>query len=79
VFCDEISIYRNMVAPFFVEYWKVQAEKSLHPFRTAHSYTNRQFGLSDGTVAGTKKLLSAMRFCLGASLPEDATSWLASS
>ncbi len=79
VFSDEMPIYRNMVAPFFVEFWKAQAEKSLHPFRTAHSYTTRQFDLSDGTVAGTKKLLTAMRFCLGASLPEDAMSWLASS
>lgn len=79
IFSDEMPIYRNMVAPFFAEFWKAQAEKSLHPFRTAHSHTTRQFDLSDGTIAGTKRLLSAMRFCLGASLPEDATSWLASS
>jgi hypothetical protein len=79
VFSGEMPIYKNMVAPFFVKFWKAQAEKSLHPFRTAHSYTTRQFEMSDGTVAGTRKLLSAMRFCLGVSLPEDAMSWLASS
>jgi hypothetical protein len=78
IFPERSQLYGAVIAPFFVEYWRAQAGLVLHPFRTAQSHTLRQLELSDGTIAGTRKLLSAIRFCLGADLPQDAMSWLAS-
>ncbi len=78
VFSERSQLYGLVIAPFFVEYWKAQAARVLHPFRTAQSHTLRQLDLSDGTIAGTRRLLSAIRFCLGADLPADAMPWLAS-
>jgi tetratricopeptide (TPR) repeat protein len=69
------SIYRTIVAPMFRAYWE-HALATSTDFRTGMSYTNRQFELLDGTPSGTRKFLSAMRFCLGASLPEDTMNWL---
>jgi hypothetical protein len=77
IFLGRSALYESVIAPFFVEYWKAQAGQVLHPFRTAQSHTLRQLDLSDGTIAGTRKLLSAIRFCLGADLPADAMAWLA--
>ena len=78
LFSGRSQLYSSVIAPFFVEYWRAQAGRVLHPFRTAQSHTLRQLELSDGTIAGTRKLLSSIRFCLGADLPPDAMSWLAS-
>jgi len=78
IFSEQSQLYGSVIAPFFVEYWREQAGLVLHPFRTAQSHTLRQLELSDGTIAGTRKLLSAIRFCLGADLPQDAMSWLES-
>ena len=78
VFSERSQLHARVIAPFFVEYWNKQAAQVLHPFRTAQSHTLRQLDLSDGTIAGTRKLLTAMRFCLGADLPEDEMSWLES-
>jgi hypothetical protein len=72
------SLFSVIVAPFFVEYWRAQASRQPHPFRTSQAHTLRQLALSDGTIAGVRKLLSAMHFCLGTDLPEDAMAWLAS-
>jgi tetratricopeptide (TPR) repeat protein len=69
------SIYRALVAPMFRAYWE-HALATSTAFRTGMSYTNRQFELLDGTPGGTRKFLSAMRFCLGTSLPEDTMNWL---
>jgi len=77
IYRERSQLYGSVIAPFFVEYWKARAAQVLHPFRTAQSHTLRQLDLSDGTVAGTRKLLSAIRFCLGADLPADAMDWLA--
>jgi hypothetical protein len=76
LFLSELSLYDAIVAPMFVEYWKAQAMRPSHPFRTAQAYTLRQLELSDGSIEGTRKLLSAMRFCMGVALPEDAMMWL---
>jgi hypothetical protein len=76
LFSGGSSLYSAIVAPFFVEYFKAQAARTDHPFRTAQAYTLRQFELSDGSVEGTRRLLSAMRFCMGIALPPDAMSWL---
>jgi len=76
LFSGDSSLYRAIVAPFFVEYWKAQAAGAVHPFRTAQAYTLCQMELSDGSIDGTRKLLSAMRFCMGVTLPEDAMMWL---
>jgi len=76
LFSGESSLYRAIVAAFFVEYWKAQAAGAVHPFRTAQAYTLRQLEISDGSIDGTRKLLSAMRFCMGVTLPEDAMMWL---
>jgi hypothetical protein len=76
VFSERSQLYGSVIAPFFVEYWKAQAAQVLHPFRTAQAHTLRQLDLSDGTVAGTRRLLSAIRFCMGADLPADAMSRL---
>jgi hypothetical protein len=76
IFSSESSLYSAIVAPFSVEYWKAQAAGAVHPFRTAQAYTLRQLELSDGSVDGTGRLLGAMRFCMGVTLPEDAMVWL---
>jgi hypothetical protein len=76
LFSGGSSLYSAIVAPFFVEYFKARAARTDHPFRTAQTYTLRQFELSDGSVEGTRRLLSAMRFCMGIALPPDAMSWL---
>ena len=78
LFSGASILFSAIVAPFFVEYWRAQASRELHPFRTAQAHTLRQLELSDGTVAGVRKLLSAMRFCLGTDLPEEAMAWLVS-
>jgi hypothetical protein len=78
IFPERSQLYGSVIAPFFVEYWRAQAGLVPHPFRTAQSHTLRQLEVSDGTIAGTRKLLSAIRFCLGVALPPDAMSWLAS-
>ena len=77
IFSERSQLYGSVIAPFFVEYWRAQAGLVLHPFRTAQSHTLRQLELSDGTIAGTRKVLRAIRFCLGVDLPQDAMSWLA--
>jgi hypothetical protein len=76
LYSGESSLYGAIVAPFFVEYWKAQAARPLHPFCTAQAYTLRQLELSDGTVEGTRQLLRTMRFCIGVTLPQDAMAWL---
>lgn len=73
------SIYREIVAPFFEAYWEQVASGSTGMFRTAQGYTERRLKDADGTPAGTRRLLSAMRFCLGVKLPERAMNWLESS
>jgi hypothetical protein len=69
------SLYREIIAPFFVAYWKRAIDESL-AFRTALAYTQRQLQVADGTPVGTRKLLSAMRFCLGVKLPGPQMEWL---
>jgi hypothetical protein len=76
LFSSESSLYSAIVAPFFVEYFREQATRTDHPFRTAQTYTLRQLELSDGTVGGTRRMLHAMRFCMGVTLPPDAMVWL---
>ena len=70
------SVYREIVAPFFVAYWERAIADSVGLFRTAHAYTQRQLQLADGSPEGTRKLLSAMRFCLGAEFPKPQMEWL---
>lgn len=70
------SLYREIVAPFFVAYWERTIAESTGVFRTAQAYTQRQLQLADGTPEGTRRLLAAMRFCLGLKLPRDAMDWL---
>ena len=72
------SIYREIVAPFFVTYWERTIRQYTGLFRTTQTYTQKQLKLADGSPAGTQKLLAAMQFCLGAKLPESATKWLES-
>ena len=69
------SIYREIIAPMFRAYWEHALATSV-AFRTGMSYTARQFELIDGTPNGTRKFLGAMRFCLGAALPEETMNWL---
>ncbi len=70
------SIYREIVAPFFVAYWERTIAESTGLFRTALAYTQRQMNVVDGSAHGTRKLLSAMRFCLGVTLPDPQMKWL---
>ncbi|HET7103294.1 MAG TPA: hypothetical protein VFI20_04340 [Terracidiphilus sp.] len=69
------SIYREIVTPMFRTYWERVLATSA-AFRTGTSFTTRLFELLDGTPEGTRKFLGAMRFCLGATLPEDTMNWL---
>jgi len=70
------SLYREIVAPFFAAYWERATADSIGLFRTAQAYTQRQVRAADGTAEGTRRLLNAMRFCLGVKLPEPAMNWL---
>ena len=70
------SLYREIVAPFFVAYWDRRIADSTELFRTAQAYTQRQLQAANGTPEGTRRLLAAMRFCLGLKLPKDAMEWL---
>ena len=70
------SVYREIVAPFFVTYWERAIAETTGEFRTAQSYTEKQLTVTDGTPEGTRKLLRAMRFCLGVKLPDHAMRWL---
>jgi hypothetical protein len=72
------SIYREIVVPFFVAYWQGTIGHSTGLFRRALTYTQRQLEFVDGSVAGTRRLLSAMRFCLGEQPPESAMKGLES-
>jgi PAS domain-containing protein len=74
-FSSAQSIYREIITPMFRAYWEHVLATSTK-FRTGMSYTKCQFDLLDGTPEGTRKFLAAMRFCLGALLPEDTMSWL---
>jgi hypothetical protein len=69
------SIYREIIAPMFKAYWERTLANST-VFRTGMSYTARQFALADGSPNGTRKLLSAMRFCMGVKLPDETMAWL---
>jgi hypothetical protein len=69
------SIYREIVAPMFKAYWKRTLANST-VFCTGVSYTTRQFELANGSPNGTRKLLSAMRFCMGVKLPYETMAWL---
>lgn len=69
------SIYREIISPVFRAYWE-HALATSTAFRTGMSYTTRQFELIDGTPNGTRKFLSAMRFCIGAALPDETMNWL---
>ena len=73
------SIYREIIAPFFLAYWERSIASSAGHFRTSLTYTQQQHRLVDGSADGTRKLLSAMRFCLGVALPEETQNWLDSS
>ena len=73
------SIYREIVAPFFLAYWQRTVALPTTLFRTSLTYTQKQLRLVDGSADGTRKLLSAMRFCLGVALPEETQKWLDSS
>src|ERR1700721_1976743 len=66
------SIYREIVAPFFVAYWERTITQSTGLFRTSLVYTQRQLQVADGSAEGTRKLLSAMRFPYGFKFPTDA-------
>jgi tetratricopeptide (TPR) repeat protein len=70
------SIYREIVAPFFVAYWERTVSQYIGLFRTALAYTQRQIKAADGSAKGTRQLLSAMRFCLGVTLPDPQMKWL---
>jgi hypothetical protein len=70
------SLYREIVAPFFAAYWERATADSIGLFRTAQAYTQRQVRAADGTAEGTRRLLNAMRFCLGVKFPEPAMNWL---
>ena len=70
------SLYREIVAPFFLAYWERAIAQSTGLFRTALAYTQRQLQAADGSAEGTRKLLDAMRFCLGVNLPKHAVEWL---
>ncbi len=76
-FTTHPSVYREIVAPFFVAYWE-RAIESAAPgeFRTALAYSKQQLRSADGSTEGTKKLLAAMRFCLGVRLPKPEMAWL---
>ena len=69
------SIYREIIAPMFKAYWERTLANS-NVFRTGMSYTARQFELVDGSPNGTRKLLSAMRFCMGVKLADETMAWL---
>jgi tetratricopeptide (TPR) repeat protein len=71
-----LSIYREIVAPFFVAYWERAVADPTYLFRTALAFTERQIQLGDGSAQGTRRLLDAMPFCLGVTLPEGAMKWL---
>jgi hypothetical protein len=74
-FSSAQSIYREIITPMFRAYWEHVLATSTE-FRTGMSYTKRQFDLLDGTLEGVRKFLAAIRFCLGARLPEDTMNWL---
>jgi tetratricopeptide (TPR) repeat protein len=73
------SMYREVVAPFFAAYWKRTITESTGLFCTGLAYTERQLQLADGSAEGTRNLLKAMRFCLGAKFPEHSMKWLEAS
>jgi hypothetical protein len=70
------SIYREIIAPLFLAYWERAIALSATLFRTSPAYTRQQLRCVDGSAAGTRKLLSAMRFCLGVTFPEETQDWL---
>lgn len=74
-FSSAQSIYREIITPMFRTYWEHVLATSTG-FRAGLSYTKRQFDVLDGTPEGTRKFLGAMRFCLGANLPNDTMNWL---
>jgi hypothetical protein len=59
----------------FRAYWEHVLANST-AFRTGISFTTRKFELLNGAPDGTRKFLGALRFCLGATLPEDTMNWL---
>lgn len=74
-----VSIYRELVAPFFLAYWARTVAMPTALFRTSLTYTQKQLRVVDGSADGTRRLLSAMRFCLGVTLPKETQEWLDSS
>lgn len=73
------SLYKEIVAPFFVAYWEQTLAEYTCLFRTALTYTQRQLQTTDGSPKGTRRLLRAMYFCLNVELPSAAVQWLNSS
>jgi tetratricopeptide (TPR) repeat protein len=75
-FATHATVYREIVAPFFVALWERAINEYVGVFRTAHRYTEQQLKLADGSPEGTRNLLRAMRLCLGTNLPRDQMKWL---
>jgi hypothetical protein len=69
------SLYRVRCA-FFAAYWERTIVQPTGLFRTTLAYTQHQVQAVDGSAEGTRRLRSAMRFCLGVKLPEHAMEWL---
>jgi tetratricopeptide (TPR) repeat protein len=73
------SVYREIIAPFFVAYWKRATTEYAGAFRTALAYTLQQINSVNGSPNGIRKLLRSMAFCLGVTLPAAQTAWLEAS
>jgi hypothetical protein len=75
-FC--FSIRYRVLEPFFVSYWERVITSGGPIFRTSASYTRAKFdeALSSDSSVRLKKLLGAMVFCVGLSLPDGLRNWI---
>ncbi len=78
LFPKRSSIWREIVEPLFLAYWRRAALAGEVVFRTSQSYVNRRLDEVSGGNHGSRlrRLLREMVFCVGLNVPDADRSWL---
>jgi hypothetical protein len=78
VFPKRSSIWREIVEPFFIAYWRQTASAGDVVFRTSQSYACRRVDDVTQGEQGTRlrRLLREMVFCVGLTVPDEDRVWL---
>jgi hypothetical protein len=78
LFPKRSSIWREIIEPLFLAYWRRAASADEVVFRTSQNYVNRRLDeVSQGDHGSRlRQLLREMVFCVGLNVPDEDRSWL---